>query len=117
MFSEHGCTSRPGAPHPVPEWNSWNTLRHGTDLPTRQTKGQTSDPADTISEGVDRLRLRRRTMSEQISRREAFRKGFATASLLSLLPQGAIPALAQGDREVAFTDSPVNFNPNNPNPA
>src|SRR5947207_14078704 len=54
-------------------------------------------------------------MSEQISRREAFRKGFATASLLSLLPQGAIPALAQGDGEVAFTDIPVNFNPNNPN--
>src|SRR5947207_13734700 len=54
-------------------------------------------------------------MSEQISRREAFRKGFATASLLSLLPQGAIPALAQGDGEVAFTDIPANFNPNNPN--
>jgi DMSO/TMAO reductase YedYZ molybdopterin-dependent catalytic subunit len=54
-------------------------------------------------------------MSEQITRRETFRRGLAAASLLALAPDGAMPALAQGDVDVAFTDIPANFNPNNPN--
>jgi hypothetical protein len=54
-------------------------------------------------------------MSDQITRRETFRRGLAAASLLALVPDGATPALAQGDVEVAFTDIPANFNPNNPN--
>jgi hypothetical protein len=35
----------------------------------------------------------------------------AAASLLSLLPDWAIPALAQDDTLVPFTDLPANFNP------
>jgi len=40
--------------------------------------------------------------------------GFSAASLLALLPEGAIPALAQDEVEVPFTDLPANFNPANP---
>ena len=50
-------------------------------------------------------------MSESMTRRETVRKGLAAASLLSLLPDWAIPALAQDDSLVPFTDLPANFNP------
>jgi len=53
-------------------------------------------------------------MSEQISRRETLRRGLAATSLLGLVPDWAIPALAQGETDVPFTDIPANFNPNNP---
>ena len=48
------------------------------------------------------------------TRRDALRMGFSAASLLALLPEGAIPALAQDEVEVPFTDLPSNFNPANP---
>jgi DMSO/TMAO reductase YedYZ molybdopterin-dependent catalytic subunit len=55
-------------------------------------------------------------MPEQMSRRETLKKGLAGASLLALMPDWAVPALAQGDTDVPFTDYPANYNPNgNPN--
>jgi DMSO/TMAO reductase YedYZ molybdopterin-dependent catalytic subunit len=50
-------------------------------------------------------------MSEQISRRETFRRGLAATSLLTLLHELPVPALAQGEVDVPFTDLPANFNP------
>ena len=50
----------------------------------------------------------------QISRRETLRTGLAASSLLAVLPDWAMPALAQGDTEVPFTDIPKNFDPTNP---
>ncbi|MEQ1947826.1 MAG: molybdopterin-dependent oxidoreductase [Bryobacteraceae bacterium] len=40
--------------------------------------------------------------------------GLSAAGLLALLPEGSIPALAQGETEVAFTDLPPNFDPATP---
>ena len=54
-------------------------------------------------------------MPEQLTRRETLRRGLAATSLLALVPDWATPALAQGETEVAFTDIPPTFNPNNPN--
>ena len=48
-------------------------------------------------------------MHERTTRREALLKGLAATGML------ALPALAQGESEVAFTDIPSTFNPNNPN--
>ena len=50
-------------------------------------------------------------MSEQITRREALRTTLAAAGVLALVPAGAVPALAQNETLVAFTDLPANFNP------
>jgi DMSO/TMAO reductase YedYZ molybdopterin-dependent catalytic subunit len=50
-------------------------------------------------------------MSEYITRRETVRRGLAATSLLALLPDWAIPALAQSETIVPFTDLPANFNP------
>jgi DMSO/TMAO reductase YedYZ molybdopterin-dependent catalytic subunit len=44
-----------------------------------------------------------------MTRRETVRKGLAAASLLSLMPDWAIPALAQDETAVPFTDLPANF--------
>jgi DMSO/TMAO reductase YedYZ molybdopterin-dependent catalytic subunit len=52
-------------------------------------------------------------MPERITRRETFQR-LAAASLLALA-DGAMPALAEGDTDAAFTDIPATFNPNNPN--
>lgn len=52
-------------------------------------------------------------MSQQITRRTTLRRGLALTSLLAL-PDWALPALAQDETEVAFTDIPATFNPNNP---
>ena len=55
-------------------------------------------------------------MSEQMTRRETFRRGLAATSVLALLPDWAMPALAQDEVDVPFTDIPKNFNPGaNPN--
>src|SRR5215467_2737568 len=54
-------------------------------------------------------------MLEQISRRESLRRGLAATSLLALMVDWSIPALAQGETEVAFTDIPPDFHPNQPN--
>ena len=50
-------------------------------------------------------------MSDPITRRETMRRGLAATSLLALLPEWAIPALAEGEVVVPFTDLPANFNP------
>lgn len=54
-------------------------------------------------------------MSERISRRETLKRGLAATSLLAWMSDWTLPALAQGDTEVPFTDIPADFNPNNPN--
>ena len=55
-------------------------------------------------------------MSEQITRRETFRRGLAATSVLALVPDWAMPALAQDEVDVPFTDIPKAFNPGaNPN--
>src|SRR3984893_19079216 len=53
-------------------------------------------------------------MSEQITRRDTLRRG-SLAATLALIPDWAVPALAQGETDVPFTDIPATFNPNNPN--
>ncbi len=51
-------------------------------------------------------------MPEQISRRETLKRGFAASSLLAMmLPEWALPALAQDETDIPFTDLPKNFNP------
>ncbi|PWU00515.1 MAG: hypothetical protein C5B51_25090, partial [Terriglobia bacterium] len=54
-------------------------------------------------------------MSNEMTRRETLRRGLTAAGLLALVPEWAIPALAEGDTDVPFTDIPKNFAPNNPN--
>jgi DMSO/TMAO reductase YedYZ molybdopterin-dependent catalytic subunit len=50
-----------------------------------------------------------------MNRREILRAGLAATSLLAMsVPEWAIPALAQGETLVPFTDIPENFNPGNP---
>jgi DMSO/TMAO reductase YedYZ molybdopterin-dependent catalytic subunit len=49
-------------------------------------------------------------MQESITRRETLRRGLAAASFLGLAPEWAIPALAQGETIVPFTDLPANIN-------
>jgi DMSO/TMAO reductase YedYZ molybdopterin-dependent catalytic subunit len=51
---------------------------------------------------------------DRISRRDTLR-GLAAGSFLALLQDAAVPALAQGETDVPFTDIPKTFNPNNPN--
>src|SRR5215468_4824166 len=65
----------------------------------------------TYNEAVRKERI---GMSLEITRRETL-KGFGAASLLALMPEWAVPALAQGEEDVPFTDIPKNFNPSNPN--
>jgi DMSO/TMAO reductase YedYZ molybdopterin-dependent catalytic subunit len=50
-----------------------------------------------------------RSMSQHISRRETLRRGLAAGSLLAL-GDWAMPALAQGETIVPFTDLPANIN-------
>ena len=50
-------------------------------------------------------------MPKYITRRETLRRGLTATSLLGLAPNWAIPALAQGESLVPFTDLPANFNP------
>ncbi|HEY4364129.1 MAG TPA: molybdopterin-dependent oxidoreductase [Bryobacteraceae bacterium] len=49
-------------------------------------------------------------MPEQASRREALRKGLTAAGVLAFLSEFELPALAQGEVDVPFTDIPANFN-------
>lgn len=51
-------------------------------------------------------------MSDEISRRETLKRGLAATSLLALLSDWTIPAPAQGDTDVPFTDMPANFSIN-----
>ena len=55
-------------------------------------------------------------MSNPITRRETLKRGLAASSLLAFLPE--LPALAQGETDVPFTDYPANYKSNsNPNAA
>ncbi len=45
----------------------------------------------------------------EMTRRETLRLGLATTAGLALIPEWAIPALAQGEVDVPFTDFPANF--------
>ncbi len=45
----------------------------------------------------------------EMTRRETLRLGLATTAGLALIPEWALPALAQGDVDVPFTDFPANF--------
>lgn len=54
-------------------------------------------------------------MPADITRRETLKRGLAAASLLALVPDWAMPVLAQGEVDVPFTDVPATFNPNPPN--
>ena len=49
-----------------------------------------------------------------MTRRETLKRGLVAASVLALVPEWALPALAQGEVDVPFTDIPATFNPNNP---
>ncbi len=53
-------------------------------------------------------------MSSTITRRETLKRGLAAGSLLAFLPE--LPALAQGETDVPFTDYPANYKSNS-NPA
>ena len=55
-------------------------------------------------------------MSSTITRRETLKRGLAASSLLAFLPE--LPALAQGETDVPFTDYPADYKSNsNPNAA
>src|SRR5262252_7241230 len=55
-------------------------------------------------------------MPDQITRRESLKRSFAAAGVLAFA-DFALPALAQDEVDVPFTDIPANFNPANPNAA
>ena len=50
-------------------------------------------------------------MSTGMTRRETLKRGAAAAALMALVPELAMPALAQGEVDVPFTDIPMTFNP------
>jgi DMSO/TMAO reductase YedYZ molybdopterin-dependent catalytic subunit len=50
-------------------------------------------------------------MPEHLTRRETVRRGLTAAGLLALMPEWSVPALAEGETLVPFTDLPANFNP------
>jgi DMSO/TMAO reductase YedYZ molybdopterin-dependent catalytic subunit len=51
-------------------------------------------------------------MVGQISRRETLRRGLAAAGVLALVPEWALPALAQGETDIPFADYPANYKVN-----
>ena len=53
-------------------------------------------------------------MAEQMTRRDTLKRGLVAASLLALVPEWTLPALAEGEADVPFTDIPATFNPNTP---
>ena len=50
-------------------------------------------------------------MASGMTRRDTLRRGIAATAALALVPEWALPALAQGDVDVPFTDIPATFNP------
>jgi DMSO/TMAO reductase YedYZ molybdopterin-dependent catalytic subunit len=50
-------------------------------------------------------------MARELTRRETLKRGLAAAGALALVPEWALPALAQGEVDVPFTDIPASFNP------
>jgi DMSO/TMAO reductase YedYZ molybdopterin-dependent catalytic subunit len=55
-------------------------------------------------------------MLEQISRRDTLKRGLAATSLLALASEWTLPALAEGETDIPFTDYPASYKPNG-NPA
>jgi DMSO/TMAO reductase YedYZ molybdopterin-dependent catalytic subunit len=49
-------------------------------------------------------------MANVMTRRETLKRGLAAAGALSLVPEWALPVLAQGEVDVPFTDVPDTFN-------
>jgi len=49
-------------------------------------------------------------MAAKMTRRETLKRGLVAAGALALVPGWALPALAQGDVDVPFTDVPATFN-------
>jgi DMSO/TMAO reductase YedYZ molybdopterin-dependent catalytic subunit len=49
-------------------------------------------------------------MATELTRRETLKRGLAAAGALALVPEWALPALAQGEVDVPFTDVPATFN-------
>ncbi len=45
----------------------------------------------------------------ELTRRDIVKRGLATAGVLAVVPEWALPALAQGDADEAFTDYPATF--------
>jgi DMSO/TMAO reductase YedYZ molybdopterin-dependent catalytic subunit len=56
-------------------------------------------------------------MGNGMTRRESLRRGITAAGALALVPEWALPALAQGEVDVPFTDVPATFNFNPPDGA
>jgi DMSO/TMAO reductase YedYZ molybdopterin-dependent catalytic subunit len=52
----------------------------------------------------------RNAMADGMTRRETIKRGLAAAGALALVPDWALPALAQGEIDVPFTDVPATFN-------
>src|ERR1700750_3236741 len=50
-------------------------------------------------------------MANAITRRETLKRGLVAAGTLAMLPDWVLPALAQGEVDVPFTDIPATFNP------
>jgi DMSO/TMAO reductase YedYZ molybdopterin-dependent catalytic subunit len=50
-------------------------------------------------------------MARELTRRETIKRGLAAAGALAIVPEWALPALAQGEVDVPFTDIPQSFNP------
>lgn len=48
-------------------------------------------------------------MASAMTRRETLKRGFAAAGALALVPDWALPALAQGEVDIPFTDIPPTF--------
>lgn len=49
-------------------------------------------------------------MAGEMTRRETLKQGLAAATALALVPEWALPALAQGEVDVPFTDVLATFN-------
>jgi DMSO/TMAO reductase YedYZ molybdopterin-dependent catalytic subunit len=56
-------------------------------------------------------------MAHAMTRRETLKRGLAAAGALAVVPEWALPALAQGEVDVPFTDIAANFSPSAPDGA
>jgi DMSO/TMAO reductase YedYZ molybdopterin-dependent catalytic subunit len=56
-------------------------------------------------------------MADALTRRDTLKRGLAAAGALALVPEWALPALAQGEVDVPFTDIPATFSPSAPDGA
>jgi len=50
-------------------------------------------------------------VTQHIGRRETLKRGLTAVAALAVVPEWALPALAQGEVDVPFTDVPATFNP------